>query len=184
MNTERTADRERAGLVRVRSRVLQERARDLRDRALLESDRTVQSLRRDSGAIFGEYAGGLSFRLPRLPVVLTLVRHELGRWLEREQVAPEACVDVILACSEACANAMEHPRSTERAAFEVCVRIHRGMLELTVRDYGCWDPDEDADGDVRGRGLDMIRSLMDEVSIVKGTEGTEVTMRRRLDVPA
>jgi anti-sigma regulatory factor (Ser/Thr protein kinase) len=136
------------------------------------------------GAILGERAGGLTFRLPRLPIVLTLVRHELGRWLEREQVPPEARADVILACSEACANAMEHPRATDRAVFEVGVHLHRGVLELAVRDYGCWDADEDAEGDVRGRGLDMLRSLMDEVSIVKGEEGTEVTMRRGLEPSA
>jgi anti-sigma regulatory factor (Ser/Thr protein kinase) len=174
------AEHERAGLVRARSRVLQEHARDLRLRALLESDRALRSLRRDRGRIFGRQDGGLWFRLPRLPVVLCFVRHELHRWLEREGVPPETAADVILACSEACANAMEHPRATERAAFEVGARIRRGEIEIAVRDFGSWDIDEDADGDERGRGLEMIRSLMDDVSIVRREQGTEVTMRRRL----
>jgi anti-sigma regulatory factor (Ser/Thr protein kinase) len=184
MNAQRSDERQRAGIARTRSRALREHAQDLRDRATFESGRAVESLRRDGGPIFGEHGGGLSFRLPRLPIVLALVRHELRRWLEREQVPAEACADVILACSEACANAMEHPQETERAAFEVGVSLREGVLELAVRDYGSWDPDEDAEGDARGRGLEMIRSLMDEVTIVRGTEGTEVTMRRRLELPA
>jgi anti-sigma regulatory factor (Ser/Thr protein kinase) len=180
MATQRLAQRESAANVRARSTALRERASDLRIRAAEESLRAVRSLRTTDGRAFGEREGGFWCRLPRLPAVLGLVRHELGRWLEREGVPPEASADVLLACSEACANALEHPQATERPAFEVGVRIRRGVLELSVRDYGSWDPDEDAEEGARGRGLDMIRSLMDDVSIVKSPEGTEVAMWRRL----
>jgi anti-sigma regulatory factor (Ser/Thr protein kinase) len=116
--------------------------------------------------------------------MLALVRHELCRWLEQEGVPPEAIADIVLACSEACANAMEHPRSSGRAAFELAVQLRLGTIELAVRDFGSWQPGENGDNGERGRGLDMIRSLMDEVSIVKSAEGTELTMRRRLGLPA
>jgi anti-sigma regulatory factor (Ser/Thr protein kinase) len=180
MASQRFAQREKAASVRARSAALRERSGDLRASAAEESLRAVRSLQTRDGPTLGERDGGFWFRLPRLPIVLGLVRHELGRWLEREGVTPEESAEVVLACSEACANAMEHPQATERAAFEVDVRLRRGVLELAVRDYGSWDPDEDAEGDARGRGLDMIRSLMDDVSIVKSREGTEVAMRRRL----
>ena len=182
MDTERFGERERAVVARAQSEALKVRAEALRERALLQSDRTVQMLRRDSGRAFGEQDGGLSFRLPRLPIVLGLVRHELRRWLEREGVAPEPAADVTLACSEVCANAMEHPRASARPAFEVTVRLRDGRVEIVVKDFGRWNADVGAEGDWRGRGLDMVRQLMDEVEIAHGALGTRVTMRRRVDV--
>jgi anti-sigma regulatory factor (Ser/Thr protein kinase) len=184
MNAERLAERERAVAARARSTALRARALDLRERAFFESDRIVRGLTRTEGYAFGDRADGLCFRLPRLPGALGLVRHELRRWLDRQGIPAEAAADITLACSEACANAMEHPRGAERPAFEVTVRLRRRRVEVVVKDFGSWEYADSAEGEARGRGLDMIRALMDEVTIAQGKRGTKVTMRRRVDAPA
>jgi len=163
MNTGSVDEREWAVVARERSMLLLERADARREPASSHS---------------------VSFRLPRLPVVLDLVRHDLRRWLEGEGLAPDAVADVTLACSEACANAMEHPRSPLRAAFDLNVRLQRRRVEIVVRDYGSWTAGGSADGEWRGRGLDIIRALMDEVEVEHTALGTRVTMRKRVDLRA
>jgi anti-sigma regulatory factor (Ser/Thr protein kinase) len=46
-----------------------------------------------------------------------------------------------------------------------------------VRDYGSWRPER---GDERGRGLVLMRALMDTVEVTPSAEGTTVRLRRRL----
>ena len=70
--------------------------------------------------------------------LVALVRHELRRWLDDDGVASEDQVDITLACSEACANAVEHPGRPGRLAFEVEARREDGELLLSVRDFGAW----------------------------------------------
>jgi anti-sigma regulatory factor (Ser/Thr protein kinase) len=125
-------------------------------------------------------ADALSLRLPRRPVALGLMRQELRQWLDRRGVGRNDTVEIVLASSEACANAMEHPRGVERSAIEVDARRRPREVEIVVRDFGTW-ASEPAPGErTRGRGLAMIRALMDDVSVVAGPQGTSVTMRRRL----
>ena len=52
-----------------------------------------------------------------------------------------------------------------------------GELVATVRDSGSW---RDKRGEHRGRGLNIIEELMDEVQVAADADGTVVTMRRRL----
>jgi anti-sigma regulatory factor (Ser/Thr protein kinase) len=46
-----------------------------------------------------------------------------------------------------------------------------------VRDFGAWRSPREGD---RGRGLSLMRALMDTVDVVPGPEGTTVRMRRTL----
>ena len=50
---------------------------------------------------------------------------------------------------------------------------------MTLRDTGNWRPSR-ADG--RGRGLVLMRALMDVADVAPAPEGTTVTLRRRLHV--
>jgi anti-sigma regulatory factor (Ser/Thr protein kinase) len=121
-----------------------------------------------------------SRRLPTLPPMLRLIRSDLAGWLVEQGAPPEFVTEIILACSEACANAIEHPRAPARAVFEVRAHVAACVLELKVQDYGHWKAGEpEADQD-RGRGLAIMKLLMDEVALDIGAEsGTTVTMRRR-----
>ena len=65
-----------------------------------------------------------------------------------------------------------------RQAFEVEAWREGGELLLSVRDFGAWT--DATSGGTRGRGLSMIRSLMDSVEIMSGDEGTKISMRRTL----
>jgi anti-sigma regulatory factor (Ser/Thr protein kinase) len=180
MDGERLEAHQREAAARARASALRWRAVSRRGQALEEVGRTVRSLNRSEGSASGERAGGICLRLPRLPIMLSVVRHEVRRWLDRQGIEPLVAADVTLACSEACANALEHSADPVRPAFELSGRVERGALELRVRDFGRWDESHGGDEN-RGRGLGIMRAVMDDVSILVGRDGTEVRMHRRLD---
>ena len=72
---------------------------------------------------------------------------------------------------------------SRRQAFEVAAHLDPNAIEVAVRDFGRWRATRRRRSTLttRGRGLVMIRSLMDEAKVVRGESGTCVTMRRRLD---
>jgi anti-sigma regulatory factor (Ser/Thr protein kinase) len=101
----------------------------------------------------------------------------LARWLERRGAEAEEIRDIELACHEACTNAAEHGHSFAEVQFDV-EGVHRdGEVALTVRDTGSWR--EPMNGN-RGKGLMLMRRLMDDVSVETTPDGTVVQMRRRL----
>jgi anti-sigma regulatory factor (Ser/Thr protein kinase) len=61
--------------------------------------------------------------------------------------------------------------------FRVSVRVHAGAVELRVSDRGRWRAPRGRHG---GRGLTLIRALVDDLRIDQRATGTTVTMRRRL----
>lgn len=171
-------ERNRAVAERTRAVALCEHARDLRQRSALLAGGLVESLARSEPPV-GHQGDLFALRLPRLPVTLGLVRRNFAKWLERHWVPREDASDITLAFSEACANAMEHPRSPERPAVEIAAWASASEVEIVVRDFGRWGGDGSRANESRGRGLDMIRALMDEVVVVEGDDGTRITMRRR-----
>ena len=61
--------------------------------------------------------------------------------------------------------------------MQVEVTFASGEIMATVRDSGTW---RDKRGEHRGRGLNIIQELMDDVQVAAQDDGTVVTMRRRL----
>jgi serine phosphatase RsbU (regulator of sigma subunit)/anti-sigma regulatory factor (Ser/Thr protein kinase) len=117
----------------------------------------------------------LSLRLPAEPSVLAQVRQALRRWL-RAHGARDGEIELItLACGEACANAIQHAYSPGPAFFEVVARMDDGQITLAVRDSGEWRGARDP---ARGRGLEIMESVMDAVEINASPQGTEIWMRR------
>ncbi len=114
-------------------------------------------------------------RIPADPARLRAVRRSVTRWLAASGVEHEAIADIVLACSEACANAIEHAYGPGEGTVEIEGALHDGQIDLTVRDGGSWR--EPRVGD-RGRGLRLIGACMDEVHIEQTGNGTEVRMRR------
>jgi len=51
------------------------------------------------------------------------------------------------------------------------------VIEIAVHDHGSWRSKRDDD---HGRGLDLMRTLMDTVAVQPGDEGTTVSLRRRI----
>jgi anti-sigma regulatory factor (Ser/Thr protein kinase) len=120
----------------------------------------------------------LELRMPAEPESLALMRRSLERWLNAIGVEGDAAYEITVACGEACMNAVEHAYPPGDAVFQLRAVNEAGAIDITVRDFGYWRPPRK--GGERGRGLELMRRLMDSVKVVPGPEGTAVHLRRRL----
>ena len=110
---------------------------------------------------------------------IALLRADLRGWLVSHGVEPETREAVLLACSEAVANAIEHGyRDDPFGMIDVVATVTADAVEVKVADRGTWrGPMTDVS---RGRGLQLIRESMDQV-LFDRSDGTIVTMRRARD---
>jgi anti-sigma regulatory factor (Ser/Thr protein kinase) len=83
--------------------------------------------------------------------------------------------------NEAVANAVEHGSHMPDDEVRIEAVVEAGSLVLYVRDTGTFRPRVWRGGEIseRGRGLDFIGQLMDEVDVRPGRGGTEVRMVKR-----
>jgi anti-sigma regulatory factor (Ser/Thr protein kinase) len=88
--------------------------------------------------------------------------------------------EITLTVCEAAGNAIEHAYGPGDATFDVEARFDADELVATVRDRGNW---RERRGTHRGRGLNIIQGLMDEVEVSTEPDGTMVRMKRRLTRP-
>jgi GAF domain-containing protein/anti-sigma regulatory factor (Ser/Thr protein kinase)/PAS domain-containing protein len=124
-------------------------------------------------------APSLTLRLVSDPSSLAEVRRELRAWLDGGGVEPDEANDILVACSEACANAIVHAAHPTSPDFEVTGTRVNGEISVVVRDSGRWrEPDPARDSG--GFGLKLMEALMDDVQVSTRDAGTEVRLRRRL----
>jgi serine phosphatase RsbU (regulator of sigma subunit)/anti-sigma regulatory factor (Ser/Thr protein kinase) len=114
---------------------------------------------------------------PARPESLVAVRHALRRWLRIHGASEQEAYDILVACQEACANAVEHAYGPGRAHFEVDASHRAARISVTVRDRGRW---REPRGSHRGRGISLMRSLMEHVQVDHGERGTVVVLERGL----
>jgi GAF domain-containing protein/anti-sigma regulatory factor (Ser/Thr protein kinase) len=120
----------------------------------------------------------VTLRLPAEPTVLTSLRRMLRRWLEGLGAGEIETYDVLVAVTEAAANAIEHAYGPVDAVFDVHAELDEdGDVSVTVTDQGRWRPPR---GHNRGRGTLLMQELMDHFEVTTGEEGTVVRMRRRV----
>ena len=119
----------------------------------------------------------LSTRWAADPAELAPIRYLLRRWLRHHGADADETYEIVVACQEACANAVEHAYAPGESAFEVEARRDGEAIEIVVRDAGQW---RDARGKHRGRGLPLMETLMDSVDVQRDEHGTAVVMRRTL----
>ena len=127
----------------------------------------------------------LTTRWPATADSLAAIRYLLRRWLGSRGAGDEETYDIVVACQEACANAVEHaygpgPRRARARARRVYAD---GRVSVTISDRGRWRPSRSEN---RGRGLPMMRALMDTVEVRRRDDGTDVVLagasgRRRRD---
>jgi PAS domain S-box-containing protein len=115
--------------------------------------------------------------LPTQPEALASMRALLRRWL-RELGSEQDIAEVITACGEAATNAIEHAGAG--GPFEMSGQIDGQTVDIEVRDFGSWRAERAGD---RGRGLSLMRALMDTVEVTPTPEGTTVRLRRTLIQP-
>ena len=111
------------------------------------------------------------------PEALASMRAVLRRWLRHIGGDDQQIAEIVTACGEAATNAIEHSGAGGRAPFEVGGRMEDRDVVITIRDYGAWR--EPRMGD-HGRGLSLMRALMDTVEVSPTPEGTTVRLRRTL----
>ncbi len=109
--------------------------------------------------------------------VLVGLRRTVGRWLASADAGEEELFDIALATSEAAANAIEHAYGARRATFSVRCERDGPNVCVTVADSGRW---RETATFTRGRGLAIMRALVDTVDVQRAKAGTTVTLRRRL----
>jgi serine phosphatase RsbU (regulator of sigma subunit)/anti-sigma regulatory factor (Ser/Thr protein kinase) len=119
----------------------------------------------------------LNVKLPADPESMPLLRRVMTRWLASRGASPEEADEITLACSEACANAIEHAYGPASTEFEVEAASAEYEVTLVVRDMGQWRPPRGAN---RGRGMVLMEGLMDSVEVERDDEGTAVRLNRRL----
>ena len=114
---------------------------------------------------------------PSEPESLAPIRSMLRRWLSHAGADDIEIAEITTACGEAATNAIEHAGTSNGATFEVSGRREGAEIEIAVRDHGSWRAGRDDD---QGRGLELMRTLMDTVAVEPGAGGTIVSLRRRL----
>ncbi len=108
------------------------------------------------------------------PGALASTRAILRRWLAEGGATETETNDITMACNEACENAIEHAYGLGSDIFDVTFSRSCRTVELVVRDYGSWQ--ENPSSRDRGRGLPLMRELMDEVEVQVGPNGTSVRL--------
>jgi anti-sigma regulatory factor (Ser/Thr protein kinase) len=94
---------------------------------------------------------------------------------------PDQTLNVLVAAGEAVANAIEHGH---RHRPEGTIRLGAVALgdevRLTITDTGSWKAPHPASRPHRGRGIPLMRSLMQDVDIRLDTDGTTVHLSTRI----
>ncbi|MEV4643011.1 SpoIIE family protein phosphatase [Actinoplanes sp. NPDC049548] len=110
------------------------------------------------------------------PIQIALLRKDMRGWLASHGIDEDTTQAVLLACSEAVANAIEHGyRNDPFGIVDVTAVVSAEAIEIRVTDRGDWRASRE--DEVRGRGLRLIHQTMDDVTFDR-TDGTTVTMRR------
>jgi anti-sigma regulatory factor (Ser/Thr protein kinase) len=120
----------------------------------------------------------LSMTFPSVPEELRQLRHRLRDWLTVRRYHSSDAEAIVLAVNEAAANAIEHGYREGSGTVEVTGVASDDRLEISIADHGGWR--ESGSDPARGRGLSLMRTLMDEVEVRAGAAGTTVILRQTL----
>ena len=129
-----------------------------------------------------------SLSLPRdelsVPVVRQLCRKALGDL----GVTGSCIADIELAVTEACTNVLKHAHGT-KSSYDVTISVHDAECDIRVIDSGAGfdhstkGHEEALAGDEAGRGILLMRSLVDNVHFASIPEqGTIVFLHKHLDL--
>lgn len=118
----------------------------------------------------------LRLRVPAEPQSLRGLRHAVRRWLREIGAGEDELQAILVACGEASANVIQHAYRAGEGVLELELGMRGTDLEVIVRDTGAWRRSSPNGG---GRGLHLMRGLMDVVEVQRAEEGTVVRMIRR-----
>ncbi|MGW4359544.1 ATP-binding protein [Streptomyces californicus] len=112
---------------------------------------------------------------------LAAVRDEFRLWLTVCDITGPCAQNALVAVDEAIANAMEHACANgSEGAVHISARATVDRLFIEVADTGIWREPESRRVAARGRGVPLMRRLMDHVTLTLGSAGTTVSMGMRV----
>jgi anti-sigma regulatory factor (Ser/Thr protein kinase) len=118
-------------------------------------------------------ARGIDVAFPALPESSPRLRRTLRVFLESLRLDGGRTEDVILAAGEAIGNAIEHAYRGDGGVVRLRAYVADRRVVVEVRDSGEWRLAGDPE---RGRGLGIMRALVDRVSIESTKTGTSVRL--------
>ncbi len=108
-------------------------------------------------------------------------RAALRGWLREVGVEPDQIQDMLIATGEAVANAIEHGhRSRPEGIISLRATAVVDGLHVSVIDSGVWKIPHPVPSEHRGRGLSLMRCLVQDLSIHSNDAGTTVHMYARI----
>ena len=128
----------------------------------------------------------LSLALPRDELSVPVVRRVLTSAMEVLGVSDDVIADVEVALTEAATNVLKHAGTGEEYVVSAGIDGDQCVIEIVDRGRG-FDSSgagfTDAEpGAERGRGIQLMRALVDRVSFEsRDTEGTVVHLEKRLE---
>lgn len=135
----------------------------------------------DVALLLYRHPAPLSVRFPAEAAQLAPVRRALRNWLNQCALPPQTVLNVLVAAGEACANAVEHGhRDTPGDTVRLRAEVEPDSMRLTISDTGRWKPPRPEMNPHRGRGMALMRALMQNVTVTSGPDGTTVAMHTRI----
>jgi len=133
----------------------------------------------DVALLLYRHPAPLELEFPANVSQLAPTRAALRSWLMRARVDPVQTHDMVIAAGEAVANAIEHGhRHSPAGVISLRVTALSDRVQLTVADTGSWRPPRPDTH--RGRGISLMRALMQDVAINPGARGTTVHLSARI----
>jgi serine/threonine-protein kinase RsbW len=126
----------------------------------------------------------LVLRLPRDPVTVPVTRRTVDSALDAIGVSDECRDDVTLALTEVCSNVVRHAH--ESPDYTVTVTATANRCTIDVCDSGTGLPEDVTitrkvgSNAEHGRGLGIVRAVMDAVQVVAGPGGVAIHMVKQL----
>ena len=125
--------------------------------------------------------GPLNVTFPAEAAQLAPVRDTLRGWLVQTGVDDERMQDVLIATGEAVSNAIEHGhRNRPEGIVSLIATAVVDRLQVTVADTGTWKRPRTIADISRGRGMALMRGLMEDFTIHSDDNGTTVSMHARI----
>lgn len=118
----------------------------------------------------------VSYAASAVPAAVPIVRRALQRYAAGLGLDDDRRYALITAVGEAMANAVEHAYGDRPGIVRLSLSAGPNDLRVTIEDDGCWKSTQQCEE--RGRGISLMRSLMDDVVI--STAATHTAIRLRL----
>ncbi len=115
-----------------------------------------------------------AFDFSAIPMAVPIVRRTLNRYVTRLGLDDDRSYALITAVGEAMANAVEHAYPEQPGIVRLRVTNGDGALHVTIEDDGRWKQAQKREE--RGRGLPLMRALMDGVEIRTNQSHTTISL--------